>query len=174
MVRLVIALLVSFIAPAFASEAPDPRSLLVLPDFAIHGATLSSSGKLQSSDLGAIARAGIRHVIDLRLDSETPDFDEAAAVHDAGMQYHALPIGGAQDLTLENVARFDRLIAEVGDQATLVHCSSSNRVGAMQAMRAAWIQGKPVEAALAEGRSWGLKGLEAEVRKRLAASPVAN
>ena len=173
MVRLALLSLLLFAAPAFASDAsdaPDTKALAALPNFAVLTPTLSTSGKLQAGDVAVVAKAGIRHVINLRPDSETPEFDEAAVVRDAGLQYHSLPIRGAQDLTVENVARFDRLITEVGEQATLIHCSSSNRVGAMQALRAAWIQGKPAGIALAEGRRWGLKGLEAEVRDRLAAA----
>lgn len=170
MVRLAVLSLLLFAAPAFASDAPDAKALAVLPNFAVQTPMLSTSGKLQAGDVAVVAKAGIRHVINLRPDSETPEFDEAAALRDAGLQYHSLPIRGAQDLTVENVARFDRLITEVGEQATLIHCSSSNRVGAMQALRAAWIQGRSTDIALAEGRRWGLKGLEAEVRDRLAAA----
>ncbi len=162
--------LLLFAASAFASDALDTKALAVLPNFAVQTPTLSTSGKLEAGDVMVVAKAGIRHVINLRPDSETPEFDEAAAVRDAGMQYHSLPIRGAQDLTVENVAEFDRLITEVGEEASLFHCSSSNRVGAMQALRAAWIQGKSLEIALEEGRRWGLKGLEAEVRDRLAAA----
>jgi hypothetical protein len=51
----------------------------------------------------------------------------------------------------------------------LVHCASSNRVGAMIALRAALVDGASADAALAEGRRWGLKSLEPQVRERLAA-----
>jgi accessory colonization factor AcfC len=114
-----------------------------------------------------IASAGIRQVIDLRLDDETPDFDESAAVKSAGLGYRGLPIRGAGDLTLENARQLDRLIAEVGTSPTLIHCSSGNRVGALIALRSAWIQGQPVDIATAEGRRWGLKALEPAVRKIL-------
>jgi hypothetical protein len=52
-----------------------------------------------------------------------------------------------------------------------VHCASSNRVGAMAALRAAWIDGRPTEEALQIGRAWGLKSLEPTVRARLEAGP---
>src|SRR5690606_38327465 len=50
----------------------------------------------------------------------------------------------------------------------LVHCASGNRVGALAALRAAWLQGADEEAAIAEGRRWGLRSLETEVRSSLA------
>jgi hypothetical protein len=51
---------------------------------------------------------------------------------------------------------------------TLVHCGSSNRVGALLALRAAWLKGATLEAALAAGRSAGLTGLESAVRSAIA------
>ncbi len=128
-----------------------------------------ASGRLQASDIPALKRAGTRQVIDLSLDSETPDFDEAAAVRAAGIGYHNLPIRGAGDLTRDRVVQFDRLLREAGEQPTLVHCASSNRVGAMIALRAALLGGQSTDAALAEGRRWGLKSLEPAVRERLQA-----
>lgn len=37
----------------------------------------------------------------------------------------------------------------------------------MAALRAVWVEGKPVEEAIAIGKAWGLRGLEAEVRRRI-------
>lgn len=164
--------LVLVTTPAWAADALDTKALASLPNVASPAPNIATAGRLQAKDIAVIAKAGVRHVIDLTVDSETPDFDEAVAVHNAGMQYHNLPIRGADDLTRDNAAHFDRLIAEVGSAPTLVHCSTSNRVGALAALRAAWIQGQPVEAALAEGRRWGLKGLEPAVRERLAIDVV--
>jgi protein tyrosine phosphatase (PTP) superfamily phosphohydrolase (DUF442 family) len=110
-------------------------------------------------------------VIDLSADSETPGFDEAAALRKAGITYRNLPIHGARDLDASNVARFNQLLADAGDKLTLVHCASSNRVGAMMALRAATFGGQPAEAAVAEGRRWGLKSLEPAVRERLQQLP---
>lgn len=128
-----------------------------------------ASGALQASDVAALKKAGVREVINLSAASETPDFDEAAAIRGAGIAYQYLPIRGAADLTRDNVIRFDELLAGAGDRLTLVHCASSNRVGAMIALRAAIIGGQSPADALAEGRRWGLKSLEPAVRERLQA-----
>lgn len=129
---------------------------------------IHSAGRIGQDDVAALQAAGIRHVIDLTLDSETPDFDEAAAMRDAGIGYANLPIGGPDSLTRANVEAFDALV-DAADRPLLVHCASSNRVGAMAALRAAWIDGKPVDEAIAEGRAWGLRSLEGAVRERLEA-----
>lgn len=125
-----------------------------------------SAGLLKPGDIGRLKEAGIQFVIDLTLDDETPDFDEASAVRSAGIDYSNLPISGAKDLTRENVIAFDRLLRNA-DRPVLVHCASGNRVGAMAALRAAWVEGKSEEDAIAIGKSWGLKGLEPQVRERI-------
>lgn len=129
-----------------------------------HG--IIAAGRLKQSDLAVLQEAGIRHVIDLTPDAETPDFDEASAVRAIGLGYSNLPLRGASDLTRENVLAFDRLVGDA-PRPLLVHCASGNRVGAMAALRAAWVDGRPMEDAVAIGKSWGLKGLEGEVRRRI-------
>lgn len=139
-----------------------------LPNASFHGGHRVASGGLGAADIPKIAAAGIKEVIDLRLDSETPDFDEAAAVQAAGMEYHNLPIRGPQDLTPENVRALDALLSAAGDKPVLIHCASSNRVGALMALREATLKGKSTDAAIGIGRTWGLRSLEPAVRERLA------
>ena len=116
-----------------------------------------------------MAKAGIRNVINLRPASETPDFDEANAVRAAGMNYESLPIASADDLNRANVDRFDALLKKQEGTPSLVHCASSNRVGALMALRAGWIKGQSVDEAVAVGKQWGLASLEPVVREKLAA-----
>ena len=166
--RLLLVLALAIIAFAAAAATPD-ETLRNLPNVSFPAPDRIASGHLQAGDLPALQSAGVRTVIDLSVDSETPDFDEAAAIQRAGIAYHNLPIHGVGDLDAAHVARFDRLLADAGTSRTLVHCASSNRVGAMIALRAATIQGQSIEAALAEGRRWGLKSLAPAVRERLVA-----
>ncbi|PJJ99520.1 hypothetical protein CO641_06175 [Lysobacteraceae bacterium NML91-0213] len=139
----------------------------VLTRFATPTDGIHSGGRISADDVPALQAAGIRHVINLAPAAETPGFDEAAAVRAAGMRYDTLPIAGAGDLDREAVVAFDRLLQDADGQ-TLVHCASGNRVGALAALRAAWLHGAGEEAAVEEGRRWGLRGLEGEVRGRLA------
>lgn len=125
-----------------------------------------AAGRLQPDDIAKLQQAGIRHVIDLTLDAETPDFDEAKLVEAAGMRYSNLPLRGAADLTRENTIAFDELM-RTAERPVLVHCSSANRVGAMAALRAAWVDGKSEEESIAIGKAWGLKALEPDVRERI-------
>ncbi len=166
MLRLLSGLLLAtaiFSTPA----APPVAALQHLPNVAFPAPHRIASGRLQASDIPALQAAGVREVIDLSVDTETPGFDEAAALREAGITYHNLPIHGASDLDHAHVERFDQLLAEAGNKLALVHCASSNRVGAMIALRAAALHGQSTEAALVEGRRWGLKGLEPAVRELL-------
>lgn len=155
-------------APAWASCPLEGKILDSLPNMSCHAPNLVASGRLDSADMARLKGAGIRLVIDLSEDSETPDFDEAAAVRAAGIEYRSLPIHGAAGLTSDHVVELDRLIAEAGDQPTLIHCASSNRVGALMALRAARVQGQSSETAIDVGKAWGLKSLEPVVKQQLA------
>lgn len=160
-----------FLACGGSLAAKVPPSLSSLPYVAQPTPTITTSGRLVADDIATIAAAGIRHVIDLSLDAETPALDESEAVSRAGMRYHPLPIRGADDLNRNSAVNFDALLKATNGEPTLVHCASSNRVGALAALRAAWIVGLPMEAAIEEGRRWGLKSLEPAVRAQLEHAP---
>lgn len=124
-------------------------------------------GQPSPAELVALERAGARHVVNVRGIGELDAWDEGELVAGLGMVYHHLPIGGADDLDFEAVVEFDRLLGEIGDQPAVLHCASGNRIGALYALRAAWLQGKDPEAAIAIGRVHGLTSLEPAVRDRL-------
>ncbi len=167
MIRILLSSLVFVAAPAFAQSMLDQSLLASLPHVSFHGSSKVASGRLTSADVELLKRAGIVHVIDLSEDVETPDFDEASAVRAAGIQYDNLPIDRVDGLNEDNVLRFDALIKKAGEAPTLIHCASSNRVGALMALRAATLQGKSTDEAIDIGKSWGLKSLESAVRDGL-------
>ena len=49
-----------------------------------------SSGQPTVSQLGIAARAGVRHVINLRTEVEEVDFNESEVVDSLGMEYHSI------------------------------------------------------------------------------------
>lgn len=159
-------ILVAALAGGGCATTAEPAPLPAIADVVSPVPGVVSAGRLQPADIARVREAGIRHVIDLTPDAETPDFDEEAAVRAAGLAYSNLPLRGAVDLTRENVIAFDALV-RTAKRPVLVHCASGNRVGAMAALRAAWVEGKPADEAIDIGKAWGLKGLEAEVRRRI-------
>jgi uncharacterized protein (TIGR01244 family) len=119
----------------------------------------------------SFAKAGVAHVINLRPPQETPELNEAAIVTKAGMAYYNIPIAGADDLTHDSAKQLDTLLRKIGNEKVLIHCSSGNRVGALMALRAAWMQNTSIEEAIKMGERYGLTKLLPEVRKLLAQEP---
>ena len=114
-------------------------------------------------------------MINLRPDTE-PGFDwEPAAVRAMGMDYVSIPVSGPTGLTKDTVVRLDAALkAAAAKGPVLFHCASGNRVGALLALRAVWLEGKDPAAALAYGQASGLTGLEPTVKSLLGlAEPVA-
>src|SRR5690625_3003858 len=100
---------------AAACAAPDePR--LEWPEMAAvnHNSPHRMAGQPSADELAAAAEAGVMHVVNARAESEFDEFDEAQVVDELGMRYHPLPIAGPQDLTRQNVAQFDGLLARIG------------------------------------------------------------
>lgn len=113
-------------------------------------------GQPTPDQLAAAARAGVRRVINLRGASEDAGYDEAGHAAELGLEYHALPVRGPQDLTPEKARELDALLTAADRPITLVHCASGARVGALVALRAGWLQGQSTAEAIAIGRRWGL------------------
>lgn len=125
------------------------------------------SGAIDAAELGRLRAAGVRRVISLRTEAETQGFAEAQIAAGLGIDFHSIPIQGSESLTVENARKLDEALQRAGEELTLVHCASGNRVGALIALREAWVRGRSMDAAIAEGKRWGLAGLESAVRSLL-------
>lgn len=132
---------------------------------------VTTAGQPDAAALQSLAETGVTTVIDLRGVAEDRGFNEQSVVEAAGMTYIALPVEGASGITYENAAALDRILADI-DGPVLLHCSTSNRVGALLALREK-LNGADDERALELGREAGLTRLEPVVRERLEASAPA-
>jgi uncharacterized protein (TIGR01244 family) len=148
-------------APLHAAEWTELSEGRQASDTVIVGAQPTREVLQQAAD------AGIKVVVNMRGADEDPGYDEAAAAAELGLTYLQLPIAGAAGLTPENVTLFDALLKQVGDQPTLMHCASGNRVGAMHALHASQYGGMDAEAAIEYGKAHGMTSLEEAVRERL-------
>lgn len=133
---------------------------------------LITGGQPSRADLEKLKAAGITTVINLRGASEDAGYDEAAAAKALGLNYVSIPIAGAGDITASNAAKLDAAL-RVADGKTLLHCASSNRVGALLALRAA-AAGQSAEDAITFGKSAGMTSLEQAVRNQLAQPAQCN
>ena len=147
-------LALSFLVLSTALAAP-PTLLLPVPNARIPVAGVLSGGQPTQDQIAAAGAAGYKTVINLRPDTEPGFAWEAAAVKAAG-------------LTKDNVVRLDVALKEAGSNGpVLLHCASGNRIGALLALRAVWLEGKDPAAALEYGKASGLTGLEPAVKSML-------
>lgn len=126
-----------------------------------------TAGQPDADQLRAIAAAGHKLVINTRAHGEPLVDQEQAFVESLGMRYVHIPVSGSGDLTVANAKIMADALAADDALPALVHCASSNRVGALFALKAFHLDGKSVDVALAEGRASGLTRMEAMVRPLL-------
>lgn len=129
-------------------------------------ANVFASGQPTQEQLQLLASSGVKHIINLRPSSEQ-DWDEGAYVKSLGMEYHNIPVAGADGVSSANAQQLNDLLGSLNGQPLLVHCASSNRVGALRALTAGETNGAALESAIATGKSWGLTSLEPLVRTKL-------
>ena len=130
-------------------------------------AAVFSAGQPTQEQLRTLGNAGIKHVVSLRTAGEI-DWNEQEYVESLdGVTYHNIPIDGAGEINALNAASLQSLLKSFGDEPVLLHCGSSNRVGALVAVSEAQENGADADAAVEEGKRWGLTGLEPTVRSVL-------
>lgn len=150
-------------APA-AEEPADWASLL--PYGAVPFDGILTGGQPSPAELEAVRDAGFETVINLRRPGERGTQGEAERVGELGMRYVSIPVAGADGLTEENARALAAALA-LASGPVLVHCGSSNRVGALFALKAFHLDGASPEQALEIGRAAGLTRLEGAVREKL-------
>ena len=126
---------------------------------------ISAAGQPDEAAFEVFASSGYTTVIDLRGEQENRGLDEPAVVESLGMKYVLFPITGLEAISFENAAKLDELI-ESADGPVLVHCGSSNRVGALLALSKS-LKGADTDEAMAYGAEGGLSSLAGTVQTLL-------
>jgi len=137
-----------------------------IPNFKQPRPQLVTGGQPEADAWPAIAKAGIKAVVNLRPNAELPGRDEAKEVTDADLIYVNLPVEGPASLSKEQVQAFWNVLHSA-EGGVLVHCGTGNRCGAMLALTEAWFRQNDVEDAIAFGKQAGLTGLEPVIRDLL-------
>lgn len=169
-----LSLLLGFVAACAAGNGPDSE-----PSTYVEIASVNESGHVQPVDgitaagqpdmaaLKVFADSGYVAIVDMRGPDEDRGMDdEKGVVEGLGMEYVAFPITSEDELSFDRARELDTLI-QTYDGPVLVHCASSNRVGAILALRHS-LNGASDEEALQHGKQGGLTRLEPIVVKRLA------
>ena len=116
---------------------------------------LYTYGQPSAQHLQQARDAGITTVIDLREPGEARGYDEQAAAQALGLRYVRLPVAGRAGINADNARALHQILGQ-DSGPVLVHCATSNRAGALLALRAARQQGLPASDALALGQAAGL------------------
>ena len=166
-------------AAALGSEAPQVPSVApAAPAAPAAGPLLNSKTPLEGVRTGgfggpesyaALAAEGYKTYIDLRSAAEKAEDAEVAVP--PGLRLEHIPIAGEADLNLASARALDALLDDRSLYPVVVACGSGNRVGALLALRAFWLDGTPAEAALDLGRRAGLTKMEPSVRMLLGLPP---
>ncbi len=177
--RIVLALLVVGLLPAGLMAQPPAPGAAPGQDIQVHPANLLPNGRSplpgiltggqpDDAQLGRLADVGYQTVVNLRTPGEPgAPADEAAKVEAEGMHYVSIPVAHGEGLSRENAEALGKVLADPDARPVVIHCGSGNRVGALLALEAAWVEGKPPAEALELGKAAGLTSLAPQVEKLL-------
>ncbi len=118
------------------------------------------AGQFIVDDLDKIKAAGIERIISLRTEGEI-SWDEPAAVEQADLKFINVPFRSPDSLNDEIFDNVRKLLAD-RKTATLFHCGSANRVGAVWLPYRVLDEGVAIETALDEAHQVGLRNEEYE------------
>lgn len=174
MMKTTLAFLALTLAPFFALAAD--QETFGIPDASVPETGVLAAGQPTGEQIQLAAEDGYKTVIDLRSAEEARGYDEPGAAKANGLAYINLPV----TLASLDQATIDKFLETMrkAERPVLLHCSTSNRVGALYY---AWLvleKGAKPEEALAKAQAAGLKNPElTEKVKSLVAgrkTPVRN
>jgi uncharacterized protein (TIGR01244 family) len=154
-------------AAAFAAGKPGGGETFHIPNASFPEPGVMAAGQPTGEQVQLLAEEGYKTVLDLRAPEEPRGYDEPEAARQNGLAYVNVPVTPAIDQ-----ATLDRFLGAMkkAERPVIVHCGTSNRVGALWY---AWLvleQGLPPAEALAKAKAAGLQSpeLAAKVEKLVA------
>ena len=150
-------------AGAGVPETGEPSSI---PAYRLIRPDLAAAGQPSPEALRGLKGMGFSTVVNLRAEKEGPA-DERAIVEAQGLRYLSIPVA-PDTFSLADVEAVEKVLDDPSASPVLLHCASSNRVGAVWAVIQSR-KGKTLDEALAAGREAGLHSpvMEAAVRRVL-------
>lgn len=149
------------------AELPDAIDACEMPGYKRLSSALAVGGAPSLAVLAELAARGVTTVIDLRPEAEGTA-PEKAMVEAFGLRYVQIPFT-PPTFQRKDAEAVGRVLTETTEGSVLLHCSTSNRAGAVLAVLEA-LKGKSLEEALLVGRNAGLRSgpMEDAVRRVLA------
>jgi len=151
--------------PALLAQEADPLAGNEgIPNYYRLRDDIATAGQPTDEALADVKKAGFKAVLNLRTEQEG-SLEEKPKVEALGMEYYNIPIGrdGFSPAILE---QFKEILADSDNRPLLIHCASSNRVGALWYIHQVLDAGEDEVAALAEAKKAGLKSESLEGRAK--------
>lgn len=149
--------------PAHTAVAESTPGELLRNGIELDDGTLLG-GQPTSEQLESISEHGYATVVNLRGANEGGTTEQQ--VEELDMAYVSIPINGAEDLTAENARALAKVLEE-SKGPVVVHCASGNRVGALLALKAFYVDGMSAEDAVTFGKGAGMTQLEPVITEKL-------
>ena len=165
-------LLMAFILISTTSLYADAHSKVSVGNLSMKNAAQPfehtiTGGQPSLDDLKSLKAQGVTNIINLRGKGESVNFNESEEAKKMGFNYVSLEIANASAVSIDNAKNLAQLLNAM-EGTTLVHCASSNRVGALFAIKAVVVDGKSHDQAIIEGLNAGLKSLRKKTEAVLA------
>ena len=160
-----------FDVPAGHAQAPYGDAMPpIVRNYLRASPYIATGGMVRPGAFEELAGLGFKTLVNLNTAAEGAEA-EGVAAEAAGLAYVSLPVGGAAP-SAEQIAALAEVVEDPLNYPVLLHCGSSNRVGAAWALYRAG-RGVPAEIAIQEGRTVGLRpNREAAVRQILGLPPI--
>jgi tyrosine-protein phosphatase SIW14 len=146
-------------AAASASEAPTAPAKfpnIRIDNFGKVNDDYYRGAQPEGRDYADLAALGVRTVIDLTREGRS---DEAALVHQAGMNFYRIPPTTSDRPEDSAVAQFLKLVADPANQPVYVHCQGGrHRTGVMTAVYRMTEDGWTADHAYAEMKQFNFEG----------------
>jgi len=142
----------------FEASRISPLTIGATPKVSTYNNKVFFAGQPAKADLKTFAEMGIKTVINLRTPPEVQglEFDEKATVETAGMTYINVPMGRQLLPKSELEELFATIDTARESGPVLIHCASSNRVGAVWGAYRGLKQGLSADDAIAEAKAAGM------------------
>ena len=127
---------------------------------------LLTAGQLSEEQMVALAGLGYQSFVSLREADEGGSGWEEGFAAEKGLHFVRLPIAGADGIDEAHARQLDTLM-EAEARPMVLYCGSSNRVGALLALRAFHVQDMGAAESLELGKSTGVTGLESMLEEKL-------
>ncbi len=117
---------------ARAGRIPATVDVALIPSYHVIAPGVAAAGQPAPEALQKLKEMGFRTVVSLRTEREGAS-QERPIVERQGLRYVSVPVT-SESLSFADAAAVEKVLSDAGARPVLLHCASSNRVGAVWAL----------------------------------------